>query len=65
MNDAWKTTKYPWRGDGLVGGHAAYCVEPSHSLLYHCAASPTEPDTMNGLPSKAYLNDHPNHKEQA
>ena len=40
-------------------GHARYCVSPYHSLMRYCAASPDEPATMRGEPSRAWLRDHP------
>jgi hypothetical protein len=41
------------------GGHAPYCVSPVHSLITYCAADESEPATMRGEPSKAWLRDHP------
>ena len=39
-------------------GHQPFCVHPYHSLSTYCAASPAEPATMNGQPSRAWLRDH-------
>jgi hypothetical protein len=40
-------------------GHAPYCARPFHSLSVYCAASPEDPPTMLGQPSRAWQRDHP------
>lgn len=53
------TSSTLWQPESPAG-HAPYCVWPSHPLgTYYCAADPSEPDTMRGRPSKAFLRDHP------
>ena len=51
------STTYAWQEDGVIGGHATYCADPSHSLLYYCRADLDE----RGRPvmkSDAYKDDH-------
>jgi hypothetical protein len=50
---------FRWREDGVIGGHARYCVEPCHSLMEYCEADPREPATMHGGASEAFKRDHP------
>ncbi len=50
-------TMTSWQPEDLAG-HAPYCAHPFHSLATYCSADPAEPDTLHGLPSKAWLRDH-------
>lgn len=52
--------RYDWRSDGKPYGHQSYCVAPFHSAVTtYCSADPSEPATMQGLPSAAWHADHP------
>ena len=52
------TPKHDWDTDKVIG-HAPYCTSPFHSMAVYCSASPDDPPTLNGQPSRAWHADHP------
>lgn len=53
-----KRPAHHWDTDGHIGGHAPYCANPSHSLMYYCRAEYDDQGRI-AMVSDAWKRDHP------